>query len=356
MLSKKKLLIALVVLLACSLAGQHCFSQTIEIEEELTCPSMTPKEMKSFLRSLLNWKGSRTISVLKSFYPDLKQSELLRLQIVVKDFGLDKTYRGFYAHKNVKNEAVIYLDCSRGSIMSWESLLAHEIAHHLNSKRNLAPWMDEMLAQLVEVNANPLYPFPRIQVLKDLFVVPGFFPTERPFQATESYAMNLLFAMYISENFRGFRAFQSLNQDIFSMDDFSRKLKEYASHETQFDWIRDAISPKSLIRHFGLAMNINLPTRNGGTVFKVPGWSGFEKESLLAKKGTYYVQPGGFVRISSIFGSSLMATSGVEVYRILKDGQQFLIQPVDQKVVGQWSENFLVLINTSLTDYLELSL
>ncbi|HWU44727.1 MAG TPA: hypothetical protein VN132_14845 [Bdellovibrio sp.] len=340
----------------CIAAGSDAFSQSrVTISPECLSDRMNV-DLRISLNQLLNWNESIAMSTLRNFYPGLSQKDLAQVQISIEDFGPQKKYRGFYSHDSDKNRGVIRLDCERGSIMYWPALFAHEVAHHLNENKNLSSWMDEMLAQLVEAQASPFFSYPRFDFIKSSAIVPSFFSPEKPFSSSAMYAANMLFGFYISENFRGYRLFQTLTHDVNTLNDFAQRLRDYTVDQSQFDWIRDHLSAEDLIRFFALALNINLPTRNGGTLYVVPGWSGFAKGALISQKGNYFIEPGGSLRLSSDLAQQISESQNLTVYRILKNQKDFKIQKVADPVDGDWAENYVLLVNTSLTEYLEVDI
>jgi hypothetical protein len=339
-------------------AGSFAYSQEIVMTPQnlSQCRARTEFEMRSDLEKTLHSENSFALSTLHNFYPDFRSSQLRELKISVQNLNTKNGYRGFYKSHQGSGKKEILLDCALGSVLSWPSLLAHEITHALNENRRLVSWMDEMLAQIVEVNASPYVSYPKFDTIKRLNVIPSFFPDEKPFKSSQTYATNLLFGLYISENFRGYKAFQMLNHDILNLNDFATRLKKFTLGQAQFDYIREQISAENLIQYYVLALNINLPTRNGGTLYQIPGWSGFASDALIQASGSYIIEPGGFARISHALEDKLPKSLLVPVYRILKTKNTFKIQNAQDPVLGSWDENFFVLINTSLDQYLEVEL
>lgn len=255
--------------------------------------------------------------------------------------------------------ATISLDCSLISRLSWPALLSHETVHHLNHDRHLAPWVDEMLAQVTEMRASAAYPTLRFETLRRQGVVPSFFARDKVFSDSQQYAVNMLFGLYLSQNFGSSDVFQFLTEDIQSLSDLARKVSAYTTGKNEFDWIRPYLTARGLIRHFTLALNINLPTLNGGNIFQVPGWQNFTSDSEIQTPGTYYVEPGGSLRVSKkwapLFANHDKNVSW-DVYRILKQDRAFKIQNPDEPITGKWAQNYLVLINGSETEYLKIDL
>ncbi len=317
-------------------------------------------DIRSSLKTLLQ-DDSVVFSTLKIFYPKRDLSILAKVPIIIEDFGPQKQYRGFYGLHEGDQKKSLQLDCALGSRLVWSGLLAHEYAHILNEQQNLSSWMDEMLAQLIEINASPFYPYPRTDILKNHAMTPSFFSADKPFKTSEAYASNMLFGVYISQNFRGYRAYQELNHNIQSVDQFAASLKKYTEDQAQFDWIRDHISGENLIIYFNLALNVNRVTKNGSYLYAVPGWNGFSKESLISQSGKYFIEPGGSLRMSAAMVEQSAKADTISkiapIYRVLKNENEFKIQnPQDDYDASKWTENFLVLINTSLNNYLQVDI
>ncbi len=302
-------------------------------------------------------------SAVRSLYPDFKISQLKDLRLLIDSFGSGTNhFRSFYLRPQPDISATISLDCSLISRLSWPALLSHETIHHLNHDRHLAPWVDEMLAQVTEIRAATAYPTARFETLRAQNVVPSFFARDKVFSSSQQYAVNMLFGLYLSQNFGSSDVFQLLTKDIQSLSDLARQVSAYTLGKHQFDWIRPFLTPRGLIRHFTLALNINLPTLNGGNIFRVPGWQNFKSDSEVQIPGAYYVEPGGSLRVSKKW-APLFANhdknASWDIYRILKADDTsgaFKIQSPDEAITGKWSQNYLVLINGSETEYLKVEL
>jgi hypothetical protein len=71
-------------------------------------------------------------------------------------------------------------------------------------------------------------------------------------------------------------------------------------------------------------------------------------------KGSVILAPGSSVRISSSLISKLSALPPeLEAYRILKSGFKFRILKLSEPVIEKWESDHVVLINTSLSQKLE---
>lgn len=303
---------------------------------------------------------SALISALRSLYPKFEFSQLRGLRLLIDSFGTGSaSFRSFYLQPQPNMPATISLDCSLTSRLSWPALLSHEIIHHLNHDRHLAPWVDEMLAQVIEMRVAATYLPLRFETLQRQPIVPSFFARDKVFTGSQQYAVNMLFGLYLSQNFGGSKVFQVLTKDIQNLSDLTRQLTAFTQGKKEFDLIRPYISPRGLIRHFNLALNINLPTSNGGSIFQVPGWKKFEDNSEIQTAGTYYLEPGGSLCVSEKWASMFAnhdPNASWDIYRILKKDSIFKIQNPDEPVTGEWPQNYLVLINGSETEYLKINL
>lgn len=339
--------------------GSSALAQSIQLDSSIahaSCQRFTRQEMKTQLQSLLS-PESVSLRILKNFFPDFSTRDLSGLNIRVENFGEDKLYRAFFTPGSNSQSGTIRLDCSLGSVLSWPSLLAHELAHFHGEDRNLSSWMQELLAQVIEVNASPYYNFERFNTLRDKNRILSFFSEEKPFQNHETYAVNMMFGLYISQNFNGSPVYKSLNRDIQTLEDFTKKLRQFTVGNSQFDWIRESLTPEHLIRHFALAMNINQTTRNGGTIYKIPGWRGFLPETLISKSGSYPVEPGGHLRLHSKYWDKFQAalasqggTGDLSIYHIHKTNDQFRVQEIHSPIPDlNATESFMIIVNTSLS-------
>lgn len=226
--------------------------------------------------------------------------------------------------------------------------------------------MDELLAQVHEVEQSRLFPYPRLDSLKSETNPPSFFSDKAYFQKSGSskvYAMNLLFGLYLTNLFKGGPILKFIHKDIQSVSDLSEKLKFYTQQIHQFDYYKNILTAKGLIRHFALAANINLPLSDGSSFFQIPNWNGFAKTALVttdSAPSSYQIPPGGFLRIARplITDDEFVnfKDSTMEIYRIQKNQNYFqILTPQNQsgfenKTSTTWDEDFYLLINTSETE------
>jgi hypothetical protein len=317
-------------------------------------------DLSAQLQDLIERSNSPVISSLQDLFPKFAIRDLKGMQILFDSFGsLISAFRSFYIPAQQNLKATISLDCSRESRYLVPSLLGHELVHHLNQGRNISPWIDEMLAQIIEVRINGEFPLNRYDVLARATQVPSFFARDKTFKSTQEYAINALFGSYISQNFGGVEFLGSLPAGTRSLSDFTRALKKFTTGRGEYNWIRDYLDPQSLIRHFVLALNVNLSGVNGSSIFQVPGWNGFPRETVVTSPGIFALEPGGFLRVSSKWSEKLQSLANaapLEVYRVLKSSVQFKIQNLPEPVNEEWEENTLVVINTSETEYFEIQL
>lgn len=315
------------------------------------------------LARLLNWNESSAIKALQSYKPSLSSTDFHNLRFLVDYLEESSTHRGFYIATQGDQPAMISLDCQRASQLSWPSIWAHEMAHHLNFEKNLAPWVDEMIAQILEVRAGHIYPSERIDRLRTLQNTPSFFASPTGFHDSQEYAINLLFGLYISSHFGGLELISSLDDRIKTPSNLAEHMKKFLHDKPQWDWIRESLTGANLIRYFALAMTIHQPLQNRSSFYQVPGWKGFEKWSEPDQKSftSNIISPGGFLRLSSKWATAVVQLVStypdLTAYRILKNPQEFKIQtPLTTEVQAYWEEDFLLLINTSETQYYQVSM
>jgi hypothetical protein len=305
------------------------------------------QETQFELSRIFHWNESVVISTLKKFFGNIPESELNGLRITVDNFGqAANQYPSFYLKPQKDLPATISVDCSDRNRPSWPALMAHELTHHLNRRQNLSVWMDEMLAQLMEVQSSLAFPTPRIETLMNSPITPSFFTLDDVFYSSQQYASNLLFGLYLQQ-LMGFSVFQNLHSSIQTLDDLSAKLVAYAKPRRELDWLDGYLTPKSIIRHFHLALSLNAPILNGGSIFMIPRWPGFQKGTELAK-GRVRLQPGSSVRLSSSLASKLPRfPDDIEAYRVLKTGMKFKILDLSEQPTEKWDVDYIVLINLS---------
>ncbi len=305
------------------------------------------QEAQYSLSRILNWNESTVVSTLKKFFGNVPESELNGLRLIVDNFGpAANQYPSFYLKSEGEMPATISIDCSNDNRKLWPVLLAHELTHHLNRNQKLSVWMDEMLAQLIEVQSALTFPAPRIQTLVNSPITPSFFTLDPVFYSSQQYAVNLLFGLYIRQ-LLGFSVFKDLQSSIQTLDDLSSRLQTFAKPRREFDWLSGYLTPKNMIRHFHLALSLNAPVLNGGSIFMVPQWPGFQKGTELSK-GHIRLQPGSSVRLSSALASKLpQFPPDIEAYRVLKTGMNFKILDLSETPSKKWDMDHIVLINLS---------
>jgi len=317
-------------------------------------------ELENELHDLLDRSDSPVLSALETLFPRFKVQSLNSVQVLFDSFGkLAEAFASFYIPAQAKIQPTISLDCSRATKFSIPALLGHELAHHLNSQRELSPWIDEMLAQMTEVRIRNSFSTERYEDLQNSYQVPSFFARDKAFKSTHEYGINALFGAYLLENFGGPAVLAALPKGTKTVTDLSRAVLKFSQTKKSLDWIRQYITPRSMIRHFNLALNINLPSINGGKIFTVPGWNGFHPNAVIKKTGSYILEPGGSLRLDPMWAPdfvNLPKSSSLEIYRVLTGGNQYQILNLGESSDGYWEQNFLVLINTSETDYVEITL
>jgi len=305
------------------------------------------KEVQFRLSQILNRNESAVIGSLQKYFGHFSEEKFQGLRVLVDYFGIASShFRSLYVPPQKNMPATISIDCDSHSRRVWSGMMAHEMVHHLNRDQNLSVWVDEMLAQVLEVDNSPDFPEPRIQKLASNPVTASFFTDQSVFHSSEQYASNLLFGLYLRQLF-GIQVFKEFRNSVYSLDDLSERLIAYADQRGELDWLRGYLTPKSLIRHFHLALSLNAPILNGGSVFIMPRWQGFQKSSELSQ-GQVRLEPGSSVRLISAFALKLPSLPpGIEVYRILKSGHRFKILKLTEQPHGSWDSDHLVLINTS---------
>jgi hypothetical protein len=303
------------------------------------------------MSQIFQFQQSSVMGNLRAYFPGFVESDLKGLQVLVDDFGSARnSFRSFYLkpQHGVLN-ATISVDCDSTSQSFWDAYIAHELTHHLNKDRGLSQWLDEMLAQQVEIQNTMTFPVARTEVLRNSPWVPGFF-SDNVFQDSQKYAVNLLFGLYVKQLF-GEKFFKQIPNGTKSVADFSLVLQKYISGKPDFAWAKEIVTPAGLIRHFQLAMAINAPMQNGTNFFKINFWSGFD--GAVFTSGSAHLFPGSALRVSTadfIAGvGKKTLPSNLEAYRILKNGWQFKIVKANEVVRESWPVDFVILINTSET-------
>lgn len=347
------------------------------------CQTSTSDLNYEFSR-LFHFTESPMMSHLSQLYPEITDNLLKKippLQILVDSISsyvwsgdkkdkpqlhTQKTLRGIYLSKkeNKISHDQIVLDCEFDSRKSWPSIFSHEMAHHMNQNKNLASWMDELLAQYLEIRSANQFPMARLKVLENQAVVPSFFSAQKLFQSSEVYAVNLLFSMYLTENFGGSKLMATLTKDIQNLTDLSQKTLAFVDDQVQFDYVKKAISPKGHIRHFAMALNINAFDAKNTSIYKISKWNGFATSALINKKQNFNLEPGGFARINKNLISDSQfqnwQSKDIEIYRLQKQGPFFKIISAKQSLLSQtertWDEDFYLLINVSETQALTIDL
>jgi hypothetical protein len=317
-------------------------------------------DLENELHDFLERPDSEVLLTLKKFFPSFLAKDLKSVQIFFDSFGsLAQAFASFYipAQKNLK--PTISLDCSQQYKFLTPSLLGHELAHHFNSKRGLSPWIDEMIAQMTEIRIKGSFSLERYEAIRNSYAMPSFFAREKAFKSTHEYGINALFGAYLMENYGGAEVLSAIPNGTKTLSQLSQAVVQFSKGKKDLDWIRPYMGPRALIRHFNLALNINLPSVNGGKIFKVPGWRGFAYGTTIKKVGSYIIEPGGSLRLDPMWGpdfKNFTNSSSLELYRVLIAGNQYQIATIDEAVNGYWEQNFLVLINTSETEYTEIRL
>jgi len=324
--------------------------ETFVMEDSIEACVLEMRKVEYDLARFFHFSESLTMSYLSQIYGKLNSSSFRDLRLIIDFFGTSaRIFRGFFisSAQNKNNLSLISVDCSWKSRLSWSGLMGHELSHYFNQHRNLAPWVDEMIAQTVEVQDGYAF-YERFSELRKKDLLPGFLSQSLIFHSSLDYSMNLFFGLWLKKNFGGWEILKALSSDTRDLSDVSRKLLSYTRDKEEFRWLSDAMTPRGLIRHFALAMNVNMPLLNGQSIFQVPMWNGFGP--IAPVSGRRVLAPAGFLRVSGEMKLRTLPTD-VEAHRVLKRAHEFRIQKVDEVVTGNWTENFLVVVNLSETEH-----
>lgn len=312
--------------------------------------NVNPSQLAGYLENALHPSRSTIWETLQALLPSFAVQSLKGLQILFDSFdGLTQEFRSFYLPHQAQIQPTLVIDCSSATIHNAAGFLGHEFVHHFNAKRNLAPWIDEMIAQLAEIRIHQSYPEHRYFLLSQQATTPSFFAREKTFQSSEQYAVNSLFGFYIASNYGGANMIAAIPSGSRTLTDFTDALLTYRLKHPELKFVTQNLRPRDLIRQFALAMNINQETRESETLYKVPGWKGFPLETIAIEGGLHVIEPGGFLRVHKKWADRLsqLPDSLLEIYHIRKSFQGFEVTKLGDASPKIWEEDYLLLINTS---------
>jgi hypothetical protein len=240
------------------------------------------------------------------FDEPLKELGQRDLNIVVTSFG-DGRMQGFggFHRPNFlrKGDETIFLDCAPKSVLYWGPALMHDLTHVLlhrvwpgtREKDSPEIWLDEGLAQLMEIEAGGEQPLKRIELFRSASEIPRLTETRRPFPEDSNYAMSFLFALYLRDRwaplldksqvlkaFVGLTPSQACDRDSSLKDDLARgacRLKELLISKNADAALVEKTTRSGLLRHFAVALVLNT---DQFPLYWIPFWQGF-REAPVAK-------------------------------------------------------------------------
>lgn len=309
------------------------------------------QEASLLLSELLDPNNSVVFAMLKNFFAGNYKNNFSDLIITVDNLKADVHSRPAFFIPDIHEKSMIVLDCSKKSYQSWKALLAHELVHYMNKGRKFSPWMDEMLAQVIESEASYGLPYQRINSLKNSKLVPSIAGDASP-HSHQEYGVNLLFGRYLYNLF-GASLFKQLGSGVANFSELALKISQFIEPRQEFHWLKKLGSERNLMNHFHLALNINRNILNGGKVFRVPGWSGFSESikplsagqalELIAKMnrgesfGLSLEEFRNLLEVSSLENLSVL---NLAIFQILKNDDEFSLQKIEDLHFGSVPAKF----------------
>lgn len=312
------------------------------------CPTSKSDLSRKLTESLSDPK-SRLNETLSYLFPNFSRREYNGLRILFDTFGsLNTLFRGFYIRPSSHATGMISIDCAPGTLTQLPSVLGHELAHHINGKKNLSPWIDEMVAQIIEIRIRNAFPTVAYFSLATKADLPSFFAREKTFQSSAQYSVNSLFGFWFAQNFGGWEVLSIIPPNTKSLLAFSDSARLFPR---QSEEQKALLNPRALIRHFAFAMNLNQSMENEPTLYQIPGWQGFTYGSEVQKPGRYSLEPGGSLRISKRWlkdFASIPSQSLLEAYRVSRMSSAVFLNSVTATLPEhELTEDYVLLINTS---------
>lgn len=201
-------------------------------QRALTACSKSSEELAAEIQRLTNGTGKVMSTLRKAFddFPFLDSD--LDVIVVIDHLGstIEKS-RSFYLRDYPeKHHGRVVLDCQDSTRREWAALLAHEFTH-VALERTYGQgesWLEEMIAQLLEVDAGGTQPERNLRVLEGLPIWPAL-SVEKPGEKILSpavYAHSYLFGKYLLRNQGGWKFLKSLNAA--RLGDFGRCLELFS--------------------------------------------------------------------------------------------------------------------------------
>lgn len=312
------------------------------------CP-MSKSDLSKKLRDSLSDPNSRMNETLSYFFPNFSMNQFNGLRVLFDTFGsLNTLFRGFYIKPSSQTAGMISIDCSPGTLTQLPSVLGHELAHHINAKKNLSPWIDEMVAQIIEIRIRNTFPAVAYFSLATKADLPSFFAREKTFQNSAQYSVNSLFGFWFAQNFGGWEVLSAIPPNTKSLLAFADSARLFPG---QSEAQKALLNPRALIRQFAFAMNLNQSLEHEPTLYQVPGWQGFSYASEVQQPGRYSLEPGGSLRVSKRWlndFTNIPSQSLLEAYRVSRISSAVYLNAVTTEIPeNDFTEDYVLLINTS---------
>lgn len=326
------------------------------------CPGNLRSSIDQKMRSLFSEGRSAFWNKLLRFDPGMMERFLRQpLYVSVDWFPFVRVFQSLHlVDAPEKGQSLISLDCRLFEGDPWKAHFAHELIHYSAARHDLPSWLEEMMAQLVEIDLSPVL-FQKIGVLENHTQLPSPLSTRRPFATVQDYAMNLLLAKYLvhlyGENVvinafsqytaegrfitERFQNCEAVSADMISHLLCSIRTQMNSNFHASAEWNID--SRESLLRHFFAALILSKSASSLQTrVFRIPGWSGFR--ASFADRLPDRLDEAEFVRLNPSLltqAQRRLSARNEELFRILWNESHFLILMGDQiRNTQRWHQLF----------------
>ncbi len=351
---------------ACGMTAQEISTRLAQIDALLSPFSSAERALSkldpSLNEKLLPWMQKNKITVL------------------ITSLGKGKEiYSSFFIHQMPGlSTPTIVLDCSTELRSYWGPSLAHELAHawlYLRSQDDFPPWLDEMVAQLVENEAQGARPESALSRFRNALEQHQAQPltlwdTSRPLSGSDSYSLSYLFGKYLLSRWGGWETLRAmltatppvnhlkdrlmarLDDDEFSSwcAEYWERMTDAARQSLQVRGFNpsliEKVTPRGLLRFFAVAIILH---SESNPVYSIPGWPRIEKriatpipDLRLLKSGQFWFAP-----IEQSFGDF-----PVEKYEIHYSNAHFRINslgaPAEANPSGTpWPFKLILVVNTN---------
>jgi len=281
------------------------------IQSALAECQLNPDAIRHTFESALE-PDSHFLRALSKVWADpIQEMKSTRFEVIIDSLGEKKNEHAYFIYFDDQRDlSLIVLDCSPMSQLFWPSELAHELVHLFLRKKNLEPWFEESIAQMIEEESGGLKPSVVARNISSKTLLPPLTELSPLMPSRDNYAMTYWFGKFLKQHFGDWQILAAMAgvtpaspSDCESFVDGLEKVacrgKSFllaSSPESSLPRAVNIMTRKGLLRYFSLAFVLNRSDVEFGFL---PNWSGYHPRKNASEGLIQSVLPSQFFILSA---------------------------------------------------------